>query len=265
MVDVLARGRGAVVAGAANAHDLRVVDGVRRRPGHVVVAAFAEVGRVEVRQRVLARRADTVVAADAIAGDVDVVEVGWQPARGRVAVVAGVAGLDVVGVLARGCGSIVTGATQSHDLQMVDGYCRGPLDAVVAVSADVGRVDVRRVFAGGYSAIVTRTADANDFGMVDGVGGRPVEIVVTGLARVCRVQVGQRILARRADAIVAADAVVDDIGVVEIGRQPARGLVAIVAGVAGLDVVGVLARSDGPIVTGAAGAVHLQVIDGDHG
>ncbi len=144
---------------------------------------------------------------------------------------------------------------------MVDRDCRRPLGAVMAVSANVGRIDVRRVLAGGHGTVVTGAAFANHLGVVDGVGGRPVNIVMTVLAQVRRIQVGQRVLACCADAVMAAGAVVDDILVVEIGRQPARGRMAVVARVAGLDVIGVLARGGGSVVTGAAGTNDLKVVD----
>ncbi len=58
----------------------------------------------------------------------------------------------------------------------------------------------------------------------------------------CR-QVGQRVLAGRADAVVAAGTVIEDVVVIEVGRQPARSGVAIVAVLTALDVAGVFAGS----------------------
>ena len=70
------------------------------------------------------------------------------------AIVAVVAGLDMVGVLAGGRNAIVAGTTGADHLQMVDGNRGRPLGAVVAVFADIRRVDVGRVLARGGRAVV---------------------------------------------------------------------------------------------------------------
>ena len=115
---------------------------------------FAQVRRVNVSQRVLACRADAIVAAEAVIKGIRVVEICRQPARGRVTIVACVAGLNMVGVLPRGDSAIVTGTAGADDLQVVNGERRGPLCAGMAVSANVSRVDVRSVFARGRGAVM---------------------------------------------------------------------------------------------------------------
>ncbi len=79
--------RSAVVARATCAYNLRVIHGVGRHPGIRVVAVLANIACLDMR-RILARRVGAIVAAGAIAGDVDVIEVGGQPASCGVAVVA---------------------------------------------------------------------------------------------------------------------------------------------------------------------------------
>ncbi len=77
---VLAGCRDAVMAGAANAHDVRVVDSEYGREHVCVVAVFTDIAGLYVR-RALAGRFSAIVAIDAVAGDVDVIEVCGQPAR----------------------------------------------------------------------------------------------------------------------------------------------------------------------------------------
>jgi len=61
---------------------------------------------------------------------------------------------------------------------------------------------------------------------------------------------------------VTIDSIGRDIGVIEIGWQPADSGVAIVAVVAALDVILVLAGRRRAVMAGAASAQHLCVIDG---
>jgi len=138
----------------------------------------------------------------------------------------------MVGVLASGNNAVVAGAAGADDLQVVDGDCRGPLGAFMAICADFGRIDVRRLLAHGHGSVMARAAHTQDLRVVDGVRRRPGHVVMAGLAKVGRFQVSQWVLARRADAVVAADAIAGDVYVVEIGRNPARGRVAVVAVIA---------------------------------
>jgi len=64
--------------------------------------------------------------------------------------------------------------------------------------------------------------------MVYGGGRFEADGAVTVFADVGRLNM-QRALTRRRHAIVAADAVVDDPAVIEYGRYPGRGIVAVVA------------------------------------
>ena len=70
-----------------------------------------------------------------------------------------------------------------------------------------------------------------------------------------------RVLAGRVGAVVAADAVARDIHVIEVGREPGDGCMAVVAVVAARDVRRVLARGSVAVVTGEAGSEHLRVVD----
>ena len=64
----------AIMARATCAYNLRVIHGIGWHPGIRVVAVLANVACLNMR-RILARCVSTVVAARAIAGDVDVIEV----------------------------------------------------------------------------------------------------------------------------------------------------------------------------------------------
>ncbi len=115
----LARRSRAVVAGRAGSAHLAVVDAAGGAPCRRVVAALAYVAGLDV-SRVLARSVRAVVAAEAVARDVHVVEVRGHPGDGRVAVVAVVAARDVRRVFAGGDRAVVAGVTGTHDLCVVD-------------------------------------------------------------------------------------------------------------------------------------------------
>ena len=69
---------------------------------------------------VLARRIGAVVAADAIARDIDVIEVRRNPRNRCMTVIAVVAARDVRRVLARGGVAVVTGEAGPEDLRVVN-------------------------------------------------------------------------------------------------------------------------------------------------
>lgn len=75
---VLASGEYAVVAGPASSKNLRMVYGERRRPQVCRMAVFANVCCLSVIG-CLARRLYAVVAVHAVAGNVDVIEIGREP------------------------------------------------------------------------------------------------------------------------------------------------------------------------------------------
>ncbi len=79
MGGVLAGCRDAIMAGAATAQNLRVVDCICGRERIGVMAVFADIGGLDVR-RAFTGGLGTVVAADAVSGDVGVVEGRGHPA-----------------------------------------------------------------------------------------------------------------------------------------------------------------------------------------
>ena len=79
---------------------------------------------------------------------------------------------------------------------------------------------------------------------------------MAGLAGVCRVCM-QRVLARCISAVMAAEAIVDNIRVFERGRYPACGCVTVIAGVATDNMCRVLACGNRAVVAGVAGTYDL--------
>lgn len=166
--------------------------------------------------RVFTGRADAVVAIGAVVHDVRVIKIRRRPRNGRVAVVAVIATRNMGRVFAGSSYAIVTGATGSEYLGVVDGRDGTPLVTIVAILAGAGRLDVRLAFA-------------------------------------CR-----------SSAVMATFAVVEDVGVIEIDRNPRDGGVAVVAGISRLDVVRVLACRGHAVMAGGATADHVQVLDLEH-
>ena len=179
---VLAFRRHAIVTGEARADDLRMVNHVRRRERHIVMAVLAYICRINVRG-VLAGRVRAVVAADAVVGDVHMVKVRRRPGVSRVAVITVVATGKVRRVLAFCRHAIVAGETGANHLRMVDHVGRRKRRNVMTIFADVCGVDVSRVLANGIGAVMAAETIAGDAGMVE-IGWRPGDscvAIVTGI------------------------------------------------------------------------------------
>ena len=117
---VLASGGDTVVAAAARADDLGVIDDHHRHKDICGVTVFTHNRRLNVCQA-FTGCIRAVMAANAVASDVYVIEIGRQPANCAVAVIAIVAAGDMCRVLARGNGAIVAGAATSQNLRVIDG------------------------------------------------------------------------------------------------------------------------------------------------
>ena len=120
---VLTCRRIAVMAGRTGTQHLRMVDYRYGRPGRRGVAVLTHICRRHVC-RVFAGRVGAVVAADAVARDIHVIEIRRDPGDGCMAVVAVVAACDVRRVLARGGVAVVTGEAGPEDLRVVDNIGR---------------------------------------------------------------------------------------------------------------------------------------------
>jgi len=163
---VLARRGNTVVAGRADADYLQMVNGVGRRPNDVVVAVLADI-RCRNMRGILASCADAVVAVNAVADDIGMIEVGWNPGDGRVAIVAIVTAGDMVNVLSRRHVAVMTGAAGAQHLRVVNQVRRYPQIAIVAVLANVGRLNVSLALASGLNAVVAADAVAENIGMIE--------------------------------------------------------------------------------------------------
>jgi len=129
----------AVVTRRTRTEYLIVIDGEHGTPGVCRVTVLAQVRR-EYVLCALAGRIDTVVAAEAVARDVRVVEVGGNPGHRRMTIITIVARLNMGGVLA-GCDcAVVTGHAGAENLRVIHRVRRRPEDVVVAVLADVRRL-----------------------------------------------------------------------------------------------------------------------------
>jgi len=160
-------GRGyAIVAGATGAQHLRVVDGEDRKPHVRCMTVFADIAGLYVRLS-FARGIGTVVAADTISSDVDMVKVRWQPARRRMAVLAVVTTVDMTLVLAGRDDAVVTGSAGTNHLGVFDRIDRYPHIRCVAVFADVAGLYVRLGLARGFGTVVAAEAVAGDVGVIE--------------------------------------------------------------------------------------------------
>ena len=84
-----------------------MVDHVDRRKQNTVVAVLTYISGLNVRG-ILAGRLCTVVATYTIASDIDVIEIGRQPAIRRMTIIAGITTCNVGWVFARRNRAVVT-------------------------------------------------------------------------------------------------------------------------------------------------------------
>ena len=211
----------AVMTGATGAQNVRVIDGKDRRKHIRVMAILADIAGLDMR-RSLAGGVGAVVAVDAVARNIYMVEVRRQPAKRRMTVVAGVAAGDVIQVFPGRRETVMAGAAGAHHLRMVDGVHRRKDTSVVAVFTDVGRRNVRQVLADSIGAIVARSASTKNLSVVNSVGRCPHIRGMAVLAHVAGLNM-RRSLSGRVGSVMAAEAVARDVDVIEVGGQPANG------------------------------------------
>jgi len=212
---ILAGGCDTVMAGTARPDNLVVIDHHRWREDIGGVAVFADSCCLNVGW-VLADRFRTVVTANTIAGDIDVIEIRRQPADRAVTVVAGVAAAYVSRVLTRCSNAIVTGTAGTNDLCVVDSDNRHPNGRAMAVLAYIGCLNMCLVLAGCFNAIVAADAVTRDAYMIK-ICRDPASCPVTVVAGVAAGDV-RRMLSGRTDTVVATDAVSNNAAMIEYGR-----------------------------------------------
>ena len=208
----------AVVAGHAGTNYMRMIDRVGRRPERVVVAVLANVACIDMRW-VLARRNAAVVARRTRAEYLRVVDkIGRRPDDAIVAALAYVSRIDVREVFAGNLRVVVTANAVVGDASVIE--CRrNPRIRGMTVVTGITARKMRRVFTGCRCAIVAGEACTDDLRVIDGVRRCKGDSVMAIDAQISGVDMCQ-VLAGGIVAIVAADAIIRDIGVIEVGRRP---------------------------------------------
>jgi len=143
-----------------------VIDRKYGRPDIRRVAVFADVACLHVR-RSFAGGLCAVMAAKAVACDVDMVEVRGQPTDGRMAIIAVVATGDMGWVFSTRRDTVMTRTAGTQHLRMVDCVRGRPNSAVVAVLANIAGLYVCRAFAGGFCAVMAADAVSRNTGVIE--------------------------------------------------------------------------------------------------
>jgi len=130
----------------------------------------------------------------------------------------------------------------------------------VAQATVLRRIEVPRVHASGRSAIVTGCAGAQDLGVINGSYRCPDICVVTIFADVGRLRV-QWTLASCVGSVMTADTVIDNVCVIEIGRQPRDSRVAVITIIAAGDMRWVFANGYHTVMTRATSPNNLSVVN----
>jgi len=211
MCGQFADGDDTVMAGAAGAEHLGVVDGHHRGEHVGRVAILTDIGRINMRL-VLSGRVSAVVAAHAVARDIDMVEIRWQPAGGAMTVVASVATGYVRGILASGDSAIVTGAANADDLRVIDPHHGRKKIGRVAVFANIRCLNVCLVLAGRVGAVMAAHTVTRDIDVVE-IRRQPGNRAVTVVAIVAAGDVS-RVLAGGSNAVMATAAIAENLGVI---------------------------------------------------
>jgi hypothetical protein len=155
-----------VMTRATRAQYLSVINRVSRGEQVGVVTVLANVRGLDV-QRVLAGRVGAVVAADTVAGDINVIESRRTPGHRRMAIVTGIIAGNVGGVFSGSYDAIMTGAATANYLCMVHGKHRHENVTGMAILADIAGLDMGKVLAHGFDAVVTIDAIAGDTDVIE--------------------------------------------------------------------------------------------------
>jgi len=214
MRGMLAHGRDAVMAATTAADDLCVVDLLSRHERDDRVAVLTDISRLGVVAG-FAERIDVVVAADAVAGNVCVIEVCRHPAIRRVAVVAGIAARDVPVVLAHRDRAVVAGATVSQHLSVINAHRGRERYDTMAVLAKICCLYVCNGLADRIDIVMAAHAVGRDVVVVE-IGGRPGHRGVAVVACVAAENMSG-VLAHRRRAVVAGTAGAEYLQVIDLG------------------------------------------------
>ena len=201
----------------------------RRHPACGRVAIVTRIAAVHVG-RCLSLCRNIVVASAASAGNLRVVHGVYR--RPRVAVVTILANVGCQHMRRRFAGrldAVVATAAIVDDTDMVK--VRGtPGIGGVAVVTSIAAIDMGRMLTRCDHAVVTGIAGSHHLRVIYRIYRHPYIGVVAVLADVAGLDVG-RVLALRLCTVMAAEAVSDNIYMVEVSRNPASRCVTIIAGV----------------------------------
>lgn len=154
---------------------------------------------------------------------------------------------NVSGRLARCRCAVVTAAAVAHDAGMIEGRRNPSIDGV-AIAAFSSSGNVVGGFARCRRAIVATAARPLHLRVIDTHHRYPSRRAVARLTHITRCDMGRR-FARGRRAVMARGAIVHDARMVEPGRHPSRGRMAIAAFSGSGYVIGGLARSSRTVVT----------------
>ena len=212
--------------------------------------------------RVLTGRGDAVMTRTAGAQDVRVID--CEHRRKDISVVAvftAVTCLDVCRVLAGRIHTVVAVNAISSDVQMIEIGGQPPRRGMAIVTRIWARQMIQ-VFARRDNAVMAGTARADNLHMINNVHrGEGIRIVAVLTNNACLYV--SRVLTCRGGSIVTATAVVEDIRMIEVRRQPGGACVAVVAACAARDMCWIFTGCRNAVVAGATFAQYLSVINRD--
>lgn len=248
-----------VMARSTRANNLGMVHGVGRYPNVRGVAVFADIAGLNMCRR-FAGGVRAIMAVNAIAGNVDVIEVGREPSCCGVAVFAVVAACDVRWIFARRGNPIMTRAASTQYLRVVNREGRREYVRSVAIFAGICRLNVVGGLASGRGAVMTIETPARNVDVVE-VGRQPsccrmavVAIVAREYVRWVLTGCGNPIVTRTARTQYLR--VINGIG----GRKNVR-VVAILANVGCLYVRKILSRGADAVMATDAVADDTHVVE----
>lgn len=223
------------------------------------MAVIAVITAVDMRW-VLADSRCSVMTGITGANDLRVIyRIRRHPDVGCVAVFANIRGLDVSWRLTCRVGTVMAAGAITRDIHVVK--IRGqPANRGVTIVTVNSTVYMRRGLPGRYHAVMTGPASAKNLGVIDGERRRPHIRCMTVFADIGRLNMGER-FAGGFNAVMAADTVTGDIDMIKVRGQPANCGMTIVASVVTGDMRWVFARCRDAIMTRAAGAHHLRMVD----
>jgi len=156
----------AIMAGAATAQHLRVINDCHWHERNGRMTVFADVGRANVRCT-FPDCIDVVMARSAAAHYLGVVDcVHWRENIRIVAIFANIGGLHMQRILAHCLGAVMAAEAVIGNVGVIKKH-REPAHGAVAIVTSITAGNVSRVLASRGYAVVARTATANDLRMVN--------------------------------------------------------------------------------------------------